>query len=96
MTFRDADDFRTIYVNWVQIAAGPIDLSIILSEAHPSGPTGFEVENKTRVMITPLQSKILLAILANTLQGYEAQFGEIKIPSELATQLASQRKKQGV
>lgn len=43
----------------------------------------------TRVVMTPMHAKLMLNALADNLQKYEAQFGEIKMPAG-GTNLAEQ------
>ncbi|MBI5082869.1 MAG: DUF3467 domain-containing protein [Chloroflexi bacterium] len=40
-----------------------------------------------RVILTPMNAKLLLKALAENLGKYEAQYGEITIPTGLADQL---------
>ena len=42
---------------------------------------------QTRVVMTPLNAKLLLSALGENLAKFEAQFGEIAVPTHLAEHL---------
>jgi hypothetical protein len=84
---RNAADFKSIYTNFVQTAASPSDISIGVGEAMPTQAGIAEVEMKVRLVMAPMQAKIMVAMLIQVIQQYESQFGEIVIPDAVAVQL---------
>ena len=87
MQVRNSPDFRSLYVNWVQTAVSPMDISMVVGEASPIGSGSFEVEQKARLMLSPLEAKIIVAMLLTAVKGYETQYGEIRVPESLAAQM---------
>jgi hypothetical protein len=83
----DAPDFKSIYTNFAQTAAGPTDISIRVGEASPSDTGIVGVEMKVRLVMAPLQAKIMAGMLVQVIQQYEKQFGKITIPQEVLSQL---------
>jgi hypothetical protein len=82
--FHKADDYRTIYVNWVQTSLTPFDVSLIIGHAHATGvdTTGvniFDVEQKARITFHPAEAKIVAGMLAQSVENYEKQFGEVSV-----------------
>ena len=84
-----AVDFKSIYVNYIQTASSASDISIGIGETSPT-PTGIvDVEMKARLVVAPLQAKIMLGMLFQVIQQYENKFGVIAIPPVVAEQLAA-------
>lgn len=87
--FRNAPDFKSVYVNFVQSAATPVDISLIVGDANPT-PSGVpDIEMKLRLIMAPLQAKIMVAMLHQVIRQYEEQYGKIPIPPGLVAQLPS-------
>jgi hypothetical protein len=86
---RNAADFKSIYTNFAQTAASPADISLGVGEAMPTPAGIVEVEMKVRLVMAPMQAKIMLAMLFNVIRQYEGQFGSIVIPPVVAAQLAA-------
>jgi hypothetical protein len=84
---RNAADFRTIYVNFAQTAASPMDISLGVGEAGPTNTGTVEVEMKARLVMAPVQAKVMLGMFFQVIQQYEKQFGKIAIPDAVAAQL---------
>lgn len=78
-----ASDYRTIYTNHIQAGFSPLDVTLILSQVIAIQDR-YGVENKARVIVTPVEAKILLNILKNTIKNYESKYGEINVPIEVA------------
>ena len=87
---RNAADFKTIYVNFAQTAANPMDISLGVGEASPTNTGIVEVEMKARLVMAPLQAKIMLGMLVQVIRQYENQFGKIVIPTAIAAQLSEE------
>jgi hypothetical protein len=87
--FRNAADYKSIYVNFVQTAANATDISIMAGEASPSETGVPEIEMKVRLVVGPIQAKIMLGMLFEVVQQYEKQFGRIAMPAPMAAQMAA-------
>jgi len=85
--FRNADDFKSVYVNFVQTAATPVDISLIVGDANPT-PRGVpDIEMKLRLIMAPLQAKVTLAMLLTVVKQYEEQYGKITVPAGMLAEL---------
>ena len=73
-----------IYSNLALITHSPAEVVIDFARRLPNMPKGRVI---ARVVMTPLHAKLLLKALADNLSKFEAQFGEIAIPTGLAEQL---------
>jgi hypothetical protein len=74
-----ADDFQTIYFNHAQGSISAFDLALTLSQASAGGDRVI-LEQKAKVIFSPLEAKVLQKILANLLLQYERQFGAVNVP----------------
>jgi Protein of unknown function (DUF3467) len=83
----NAVDFKSIYVNFVQTAASPVDISIGVGETSPTTTGVIDVEMKARLVMAPLQAKVTLLMLFQVIQQYEKQYGKIAIPSAVSAQM---------
>ncbi len=82
-----APDLRSIYVNWIQLAGGATDFMMTVGEARPLQQGGAEVEQRARLFFTPVQAKVIVAMLGNAIREYEKKFGPINMPALLAEQI---------
>jgi len=77
-------DLEPIYTNLARIAHSPADFVIDFAQILPG-------ENKAairaRVLMSPLSAKLLLRALTENLARYEANLGEISLPTNLADNL---------
>jgi len=80
-------DFKSFYANWAQAASSPFDVVVNFGEASPDNAGGLEIEQKARIVFSPLEAKMVAYILTKTLRDHEAKFGEIAVPSQVALQL---------
>lgn len=80
------EDLIPTYVNLVRIAHTPSEMVYDFSRMLP-GDKGAKVES--RILMSPLSSKLFLRALTENLSRYEKVFGEIAIPQKntLADQL---------
>lgn len=76
------DSLRPVYSNNAAVLITPHDLRILFSEVLISGPadTQPKVELRANVTMAPTQFKALATVVAQTLQNFENQFGEIAWP----------------
>ncbi len=81
-----SDGLEAVYSNLARISHSPADIVIDFAQILP-GETKASV--RARVLMTPLNAKLLVRALTENLGRYEAAFGEIKVPhnSSLAENL---------
>ncbi|MFQ6100852.1 MAG: DUF3467 domain-containing protein [Anaerolineae bacterium] len=75
-----------IYANFALITHSASEIIIDFARVLPNTP---KAKVYARIITTPMHAKLLLRALGENLEKYEAQFGEIKMPSggdELARQ----------
>ncbi|MCD6519018.1 MAG: DUF3467 domain-containing protein [Anaerolineae bacterium] len=70
-------NLEAIYANFAVITHSPSEIIIDFARLLPNSPKG---KVYARVIMTPMNAKLLLRALNENLTKYEAQFGEIKIP----------------
>ncbi len=70
-------DLEPTYANVVLITHSPSEIILDFAQAMPNQPS---LHVKTRVVMTPLNAKLLLRALRENLAKYESTFGEIIIP----------------
>lgn len=87
---KQSADFRSIYANWVQGSFGPHDIWVIVGESFPTGPESVGVEQKARIIFSPLEAKMLTIILRKIVEAYEDQFGKLVIPHVIGDALVDQ------
>jgi|ERR1700733_3520584 hypothetical protein len=79
LNIHKADDYKSIYVNWVQSSLTPFDISLIIGEALAIGPSIFDVEHKARIIFNPAEAKVVAGMLAQSVELYEKQFGPVPV-----------------
>lgn len=72
-------DLKPAYANIVFISHTPGEVMLDFAQVLPRTPRGSIV---SRVILGPMQAKILHAALAQNIANYERQFGEIRIPQQ--------------
>lgn len=77
-------DLEPLYTNLARIAHSPADFVIDFAQILPG-------ENKAtvraRVLMSPLSAKLLLRALSENIARYEANLGQISVPTTLADNL---------
>ena len=76
-------DLEAVYSNFVLITHSPSEVLLDYARVLPN----MRARVLARIVLTPLNAKLLLRALADNLAKYEAQFGEIAVPTQLADQL---------
>lgn len=71
-------DLDATYANFAVISHSPSEIVIDFARVLPNTPTA---KVHARIVTTPLNAKLLLRALQQNLERYEAQYGEIRIPS---------------
>lgn len=79
-------DVQPTYVNFVVITHSASEVVLDMAQVMPQVA---EARVRARVVMTPLNAKLLLKALGDNLARFEAQFGPIAVPegSSLADQL---------
>jgi Protein of unknown function (DUF3467) len=79
-------DLEAVYTNFAVISHTPSEVIIDFVRMLPGNP---RAKVQTRVLMTPMNAKLLLKALSENLDRFEAQFGPIVIPQggHLAEQL---------
>ncbi len=73
-----------VYANFAIITHSPSEIVIDHARVMPNTPKSKIV---ARIILTPMNAKLFLRALIENLGKYEAQYGEIIIPTGLADQL---------
>lgn len=75
-----------IYSNFTLITNSPSEIVLDFAQIMPQVP---QARVKARLIMTPLNAKLVLRALTDHMKRFEAQFGEINVPevSSLADQL---------
>lgn len=76
-------NLEALYANFAVISHLPSEILLDFARALPNMKTRIH----TRVVMTPLNAKMLWRALGENLARYESQFGEIVVPTHLADQL---------
>ena len=79
-------ELEATYANFAVISHSPSEVILDFARVLPKMP---KARVHARIVMTPLNAKLLLNALKNNLDRYEAQYGEIKLPSgggDLASQ----------
>lgn len=77
-------NLEAVYSNFALITHAPSEMVLDFARIMPNVPKS---RVYARIIMTPLNAKLLLRALADNLAKYEAQYGEITIPTGLADQL---------
>jgi len=71
-------DLDATYANFAMITHSPSEIIIDFARVLPNAP---QSKVQARIVTTPMHAKLLLKALSENLEKYEAQFGEIKLPT---------------
>ena len=72
-------DLEPVYANFALISHTASEIVIDLAQVLPNRPNA---QVKSRVVMNPLNAKLLLRALQDNLAKFEASFGEIRVPGE--------------
>lgn len=73
------EDLEAIYSNFAVITHSASEILIDFARLLPNSPKG---KVYSRIVMTPMNAKLLQRALSTNLEKYEAQFGEVKIPDD--------------
>jgi hypothetical protein len=77
------NNLEPIYTNFALISHSPSEVILDAARALPN----MRARVVARLVMTPLNAKLLLRALTDNLARFEAQHGEIAVPTHLADQL---------
>jgi hypothetical protein len=81
-----SDKFITIYSNSANLGVTPWDFRLTFGELRPeTNNKPPKIEQLVGVVMSPPHTKALLGVLANYVQEYEKNVGEIKLPQPQLT-----------
>ena len=72
-------ELEATYANLVLISHSPSEMILDFAQVLPQKP---KARVQVRVVMTPLNAKLLHGALGENIAKYEAQFGEIKLPRQ--------------
>ena len=72
-------DLEAIYSNFAIINHSPSEIVIDFARLLPGVP---KAKVQARILLTPLNAKLLLKALQENLTKYEEKFGEVRMPSD--------------
>ncbi len=72
-------DLEAIYSNFAIINHSPSEIVVDFARLLPGVP---KAKVHARVLLTPLNAKLLLKALQDNLTKYEEKFGEVRLPSD--------------
>jgi hypothetical protein len=75
---------EAVYSNFALITHSPSEVVIDFARLLPNMP---KTRVYARIVMTPMNAKLLLRALSENLSKFEAQYGEIIVPTNLADQL---------
>ncbi|MBC7249075.1 MAG: DUF3467 domain-containing protein [Anaerolineae bacterium] len=70
-------DLEAVYANLALITHSPSEVVIDFARVVPNVP---KAKVYARILLTPMNAKLLHKALGDNLQKFEEQFGEIKLP----------------
>jgi len=72
-------DLEAIYSNFAIINHSPSEIVIDFARLMPNVP---KAKIHARIMLTPLNAKLLLKALGDNLAKFEEKYGEVRLPAE--------------
>ena len=72
-------EYREHYANSVQIRTSLWDMFLTFGTVNQTTPDAVTIHNFQGVYLSPQQAKMLMRVLSENVQQYEATFGEIKL-----------------
>lgn len=76
-------ELTAVYANVAFISHTPAEMVLDFAQVLPRTPRGKVL---SRVIMSPMHAKMLYSALAQSITKFEQQFGEIRLPTNLAEQ----------
>ena len=73
-------DLEAIYANLALISHSASEIIIDFARAMPNKP---KAKIHSRIVMTPMNAKLLHRALAENMEKFEAKYGEIKVPENI-------------
>ena len=83
INFELPGDLEAVYSNIAVIMHSPSEIVVDFARVLPGAPNAKVL---TRVVMTPLNAKLLLKALQENIGKYEEKFGEVRMPSDTGFQ----------
>jgi hypothetical protein len=80
LPIRRSSDYHSVYADHMKFGATAFEISITFSQISETVEGQLYVDQKIRVMLSPLAAKILAAVLTQNVDNFEKLFGAIQIP----------------
>ncbi len=74
-------NYVSVYSNYAQAGYTPWDLRITFSETRDIGQDKIILDDLVTITINPALALALVKVIQSNLQGYEEQYGKIKVPA---------------
>jgi hypothetical protein len=78
-----AEGYFSAYSNNVAFSTNAFDFSLVFGEMTDITPGKLRIEQKVRIVMTPIHARLLLQVLQQQVDSYESQFGPINVPASL-------------
>lgn len=72
-----SDNFYSVFSNHVRVAASPTEFRLFFGESYPTATGEIVVTENLSVVLTPIQAKLTLGVLSETIQKVESLHGVI-------------------
>ena len=72
-------DYREHYCNSVQVRTSLWDIFLMFGTVNQTSPDSVTINNFQGVYLSPQQAKMLMNVLQQNIQQYEATFGELSL-----------------
>lgn len=81
MKIQRSPDFISLYVNNAKFATNAFEFGVYFGEISEDTAGELFVEQKAKILMSPLHAKIFAVMFLQNVKNFEAKFGEIKIPA---------------
>jgi flagellar protein FlaG len=79
MNLVQADDYRELYANSVQVRVSVWDFQLTFGLASSDTPDQVTIRNHQAIFLSPQQAKALLNVLGQNVAQYEQAFGALNL-----------------
>src|SRR5271165_1010869 len=79
MNLVQADDYRELYANSVQVRVSVWDFQLTFGLASSDTPDQVTIRNHQAIFLSPQQAKALLNVLGQNVAQYEQAFGTLNL-----------------
>jgi hypothetical protein len=90
---RRAEGHFTLYATNIGVTVSLFDVRLILADIVEVDDNQAVLEEQGTIILSPPHAKIFASVLTQNVKAYEAQFGEIKLPTEALPKAAKKEPK---